>query len=91
MLVKRDWTVGQKVRGYGIVNEYGEFEFHPEETGSRAGQIKLVTKQENYTLSHSKKLVIIHITLERGSRLQVLEKFIKLTSSIIMTLKKYEL
>ena len=82
--------VGQKVRGYGLLNEYGEFEFIPEQTGVRLGQTKLVRQGENYTVSTTKKFVIVHMRLEKLTGMKLVVRMMHTVNEIIQNLKNYE-
>lgn len=87
---KIEMPVGQKVRGYGLLNEYGEFEFIPEQTGVREGQVKLLKQGDNYTLSTTKKFIIAHIRMEKESGLTLIVKLMKTVNEIVLNLKNYE-
>lgn len=88
--IKRELAVGEKVRGYGLLNEYGEFEFIPEETGSRQGQVKLLTTNENYTISTTKTKVIVHIRFEKCSGFELIKRFLTISNNIMCILREYE-
>lgn len=88
---KVDFPVGQKVKGYGVLNEYGEFEFTPEQTGSRAGQIKQLKQGDGYAISYSKKRVIIHLNIAKKDSLGMIKELMSKVSAVICTLKTYEL
>ncbi len=64
-LKKQDMVVGKQYKGYAWRNEYGEFFFRPSAVGSRAGQTKRVCEEDNYILSTTKELVLIHIRLPK--------------------------
>lgn len=87
---KIEMPVGQKVRGYGLLNEYGEFEFIPEQTGTRIGQVKLLKQGDNYTLSTTKKFVIVHLRLEKVNGLGLIVSLMKTVNEIVSNLKNYE-
>lgn len=86
-----DLEIGKKYRGYGLVNEYGEFDFIPEQTGARTGKIKQVKETERYILSTSQKKVMIHIRLERVSGLKLVQELLKTMNEIITDLRTYEI
>lgn len=88
---KMEMPVGQKVKGYGLLNEYGEFEFIPEQTGIRQGQTKLVKQGDNYTVSSTKNSVIIHVRLlKQQSSMELLSSFCKVVNVLLQTLRDYE-
>lgn len=82
---------GVKYKGYGIINEYGEFEFIPEQKGSRNGWQKLVKQGDGWTFSSTKNSLVIHINLKReGDSLTRTAEFLKKTSPILNILRDYE-
>lgn len=89
---KMDFPVGQKVRGYGLLNEYGEFDFIPEQTGARQGQTKLIKTNDEYTLSETKKMVIAHIRLPKGdNKLLFIKEFLRIINNVLSDLRDYDL
>lgn len=89
---KLEMEAGVKYRGYGFINEFGEFEFTPEATGSRQGSVKILKTGENFTVSYSSRSIIFHGRLERG--LNMIERIRKLTSMfnvIFQVIKEYEI
>lgn len=91
MKKKLEMEVGKKYRGYAVLNEYGEFDFMPEQTGARAGNIKQVKETQDYVLSTSKKKVLIHIRLERLSGLKLVQKLLTVMNEILTDLRTYEI
>lgn len=83
--------VGVKYRGYGLLNEFGEFEFVPEDTGSRIGKVKAVTSGDGYSVSSTKKFVLVHLKVERElDKLDRVKKILRLTNILIDIFRKYE-
>lgn len=91
MKPKLELVVGKKYRGYGLLNEYGEFEFMPEETGKRAGAIKAIKQTDTYTLSTSRNLVLIHIRLPKVKGLQLVQSLLSVVNELITDLRNYEI
>lgn len=87
---KQELPVGQKVKGYGLLNEYGEFDFIPENTGSRAGRTKLVKQGENYTISTTNKVIVVHLRLEKKKGLELLQGFMAMWNEIFNVIRNYE-
>lgn len=90
MKAKREMPVGQKVRGYGILNEYGEFDFIPEQTGSRKGQVRFVKETDTYTISVTKNKILIHLKMDKANGLALVVAFASIMDDILQTLKSYE-
>lgn len=89
--IKQTMEPGIKYKGYGYLNEFGEFEFMPEQTGSRAGQTKLVKAGDDYTVSTTKKSVIIHMRMDKDGGLLVrLKRYSNLTTEILAIIREYE-
>lgn len=88
--VRKEIEVGVKYVGYGVLNEFGEWTFIPSQVGSRAGRKKFVCEDDNYTVYSTNKKVIVHITLERGERIPLIQKFSELMYKIIFKLKEYD-
>lgn len=89
MKQKIDLPVGQKVRGYGLLNEYGEFEFLPEQKGCRRGRLSLMKQADGYSLSSTRQNVIIHICFPKGDTMTMVKQLTKVMSNIIMDFKEY--
>lgn len=88
---KLNMEPGQKYKGYGLLNEFGEFEFIPEETGSRAGSIKLVKQGDGYQLSTTKNYVVIHIKIGRGSSvMDRMREYMSIVNQVLSDLREYE-
>ena len=64
---KGQLEVGKRYRGYGVLNEYGEFNFEPENTGSRAGIIKQIVVRDGVNLSHTKDNIIVLMKIRKSS------------------------
>lgn len=90
MVKKIEMPVGQKVRGYGLLNEFGEFEFIPEQKGIRMGETKLIKQSEDFTLSETKNLIVVHLRMQKQSGLSLLKNYLQISNEILLTLKNYE-
>lgn len=84
--------VGKKYRGYGFLNEYGEFDFIPEQKGANLGKKRLVKEGDGYTFYVTDAKVILHITLDRvKDKIALLRKFGAIISELFLNVKEYEL
>lgn len=88
---KIDLPVGQKVRGYGLINEYGEFEFTPEQTGARNGQVKVVKTGDGYSVSTSKKRVIVHLNIAKGEKMSMMKNLMGIVTNVLEVIRTYEM
>lgn len=81
---------GKKYRGYGTLNEYGEFEFVPEDTGAKAGAVKQVTQGKGYVVSESKQFVLVHLKIKRSmAKMERVKEYLRLSNQILTILHKY--
>ena len=90
---KQDMVVGKQYKGYAWRNEYGEFFFRPSAVGSRAGQTKRVCEEDNYILSTTKELVLIHIRLPKvkGGATGYIKALTAVVNKLIAAFFKYDL
>ena len=86
-------VVGKQYKGYAWRNEYGEFFFRPSAVGSRAGQTKRVCEEDNYILSTTKELVLIHIRLPKvkGGATGYIKALTAVVNKLIAAFFKYDL
>lgn len=87
---KIDLPPGKKVKGYGMINEFGEFEFTPEQTGSRMGKYKIVKECDCYSIGTTDKLIIVRVKQDRKNGLELLTEFMKQVNLILSDLRSYE-
>lgn len=89
---KLDLEVGRKYRGYGYLNEYGEFQFEPENTGSRKGIIKAIASREGVSLSQTRDYLLVHIKINKmGSICNYFSEITKKVDILIRLIKDYEI
>lgn len=89
---KEKLEVGKRYRGYGTLNEYGEFNFEPENTGSRAGVIKQIVVRDGVNLSHTKDNIIVHMKIRKsGSQRQYLRDIMRKVDVLLGLLKEYDI
>lgn len=83
---------GRKYKGYGLLNEYGEFEFIPENTGAHKGRRKLLKEGANYSVYTSREACTVRITVRKQkSMLGMVNEFLSVCNIIINVLKTYEI
>lgn len=85
-----DVQVGVKYSGYGVLNEFGEWNFIPSQVGSRKGRKKFVCGDNDYTIYTTKKKVLVHVTFERGDRMAILQSFLKIVDRLLAAFKDYD-
>lgn len=83
---------GRKYKGYGLLNEYGEFEFIPENTGAHKGRRKLLKEGVNYSVYTSREACTVRITVRKsGNVLRMINEFLSVCNTVITILKTYEI
>ena len=91
MKTKKILEVGVKTPGYGLLNEFGEIIFTPQEKGSRKGRVMMVKEVENYSISTTKKHILIHAKFPRkGNVVDNLRELMKTFNMLITDFKEYD-
>lgn len=92
-LKKQDMVVGKQYKGYAWRNEYGEFFFRPTAVGSRAGQTKKIVEDNDFILSSTKELVIIHVRIPKsnGGTKEYVKALTAVVNKLIAAFFKYEI
>ena len=87
----KNMVVGQKYRGYGLLNEFGEFEFVPEMTGSHTGRVNEFKRGDGYTVKTSRDFIFFYLKIKRkGTTLQRISDLMNHIDLIINILRDYE-
>lgn len=83
---------GTKYKGYFWVNEYGEIQVQPEQTGANAGRMKIIKEGTGWTVNNTQKKVIVHISFDKQeNKLENIQVFMKKVDEVINVLKEYEI
>lgn len=92
-LKKQDMVVGKEYKGYAWRNDYGEFFFRPCAVGSRAGQKKKICEDDDFILSSTKELVLVHIRIPRatGGATEYIKLLTAVVNKLIAAFFKYEI
>lgn len=91
MKTKKKLEVGQWYPGRAMLNEFGELNFVPEETGSRAGVIKAVCQGDGYKVSSTEKFILVHLKFDRGNTiLERTRSLMDIFNKLITVFKEYE-
>lgn len=89
---KLELEAGRRYRGYGFINEYGEFQFEPENTGARKGVIKAIASTEGVSLSHTRDYLLVHIKIAKmGSICNYFSEITKKVDVLIRLIREYEI
>ena len=88
---KFDFPVGKKVKGYGLLNEFGEFDFFPEQTGSHPNSMKVIVDNPNFTIYRCKKKLKVVLNLETSqNRIELFQQFASKYNKVLNFLMNYE-
>ena len=85
-------TPGKRYKGYGSINEFGEFDFTPSQVGSKPDQKKIIKETDEYTLYETKNFVLTSIRVPKT--LSVFNRILFLLQNvdkIVSEFKKYEI
>ena len=58
---------GVKYRGTGWVNEYGEFQFQPEQKGSKPSNLKIVHQEGDFVIYESAHLWQVKVNFKKSN------------------------
>lgn len=90
--MKTTMQPGKRYRGYGYINEYKEFCFEPENTGSREGVIKAICTRDGIGVSETRDHLLIRIKMPKcGNLLDRLRELAKVYNKIVKILREYEI
>ena len=62
---KMNLEPGVKYRGTGWVNEYGEFQFQPEQKGSKPSNLKIVHQEGDFVIYESAHLWQVKVNFKK--------------------------
>lgn len=89
---KGQLEVGKRYRGYGVLNEYGEFSFEPENTGSRAGVFKQVATRDGVRLAHTKDNILVYMKIRKNTGIRgYLQAVMQKVDVLLGLLKEYDI
>ena len=87
---KKDIEVGQLYKGYGVLNEYGQFEFTPCKKMPQEQRMKIVRSGEDFTLYECKHTFRLAFTFRKGKDwMQTVQSFVAATSRAAVLIKEY--
>lgn len=87
-----DMQPGKRYRGWGYVNEYREFVFEPEQTGTREGVMKCICTRDGVSLSQTREHLIIHFKVRKSPlKLELLKNVLSKFNLVHKLLNEYEI
>lgn len=81
---------GKKYRGSFWVNEFGEFQCHPEQKGTNPQGLKLQKEGEQFKLFTSKNTIRVVITLDKADTDENVNNFTNACTEAAIILATYE-
>ena len=88
----REIRPGEKVKGYAVLNEFGEFEFTPMQEGVREGQQKHLCSGDMYTLSYSRHHVFVRLKIPRRKRMaELMADLVRTMNEVFCRLQTYDI
>lgn len=89
---KGQLEVGKRYKGYGVLNEYGEFSFEPENTGARAGVFKQIATRDGVRVSHTKDNILVYMKIRKGSGIRDYLRIVMQKVDVLLgLLKEYDI
>ena len=82
---------GKRYRGWGWVNDYKEFCFEAEKTGSNAGKIKEICVRDGVHVKESKRLIMFSFNIEKSTRPEHIKELARLFNTASKILNEYEI
>ena len=81
---------GVRYRGTGWINEYGEFQFQPEQKGSKPSNLKIVHQEGDYVIYESAHLWQVKVNFKKSNvdSENFLQVFTSACSKLVGYLKK---
>lgn len=88
---REEMIVGKKYPGYGWINDFKEFFFEPEQTGSRAGSIKAICTIDGVHVSETKNLIMVKFNIpKQSSKSAYYQQLARVTNIFTKILKDYD-
>ena len=78
---------GVKYRGTGWLNEYGEFQFQPEQKGSKPNNLKIVCQEGDFVIYESAHLWQVKVNFKKTNNDST--KFMSIFTAACQKLVKY--
>ena len=89
-LKKVEMKPGVKYKGYATLNEYGEIQFTPEQTGVNQGKFRVVKEGQFYSIGVTPNFILVRQKLAKKNCLELITEFMKTVNMIMQDLRSYE-
>lgn len=82
---------GKRYKGYAVLNEYGEINFTPAQTGSKPDLKKIVKEADDYTIYETKNYILATIKMPRTLKfMQRVSTLMAISSKLVQDFKQYD-
>lgn len=83
---------GVRYRGYGFINDFKEFQFVPEDTGSRAGREKCIYDREGLKINETKNLLVVKLNIEKADdKAKLISQVAAMFNNLTKFIQKYDI
>ena len=84
--------VGVRYKGYAVLNEFGEFEFTPENTGSQQGRQKVIKSGEDFSISETRTKLLIRLVIRKNkTQMENIFAVANIFDKILRIFRNYEI
>lgn len=92
MKKRSEMVPGKRYRGYGYINEFREFMFEPEDTGSREGVIRRICSKDGVSVSETRNNILVHFKVQkRQTRPELVIELTRMFNCLLNIMRDYEI
>lgn len=92
MKPRKELLVGVRYRGYAVLNEFGEFEFTPENTGSQQGRQKVLKSGEDFSISETRTKLLVRLVIKKhNTQMENIFAVAKIFDKVLKIFRNYEI
>lgn len=92
MKTRKEMLVGVRYKGYAVLNEFGEFEFTPENTGSQQGRQKVIKSGEDFSISETRTKLLIRLVIRKNkTQMENIFAVANIFDKILRIFRNYEI
>ena len=89
---RKDMVAGVKYRGYGYINEFGEFEFTPEQTGINKGKRKVLKEGDGFSIAETTNLVLVTVKVPHKFKgVELVKEYLRVMNNVLNILRDYDI
>lgn len=92
MKTRKELIAGVRYKGYGVINEFGEFEFTPENTGSQQGRQKVLKSGEDFTISETRTKLLVRLVIRKQkTQMENIFAVARIFDKVLKIFRNYEI